>query len=122
MAYANKEDARAASQRHYRENKLEYIERSHKRKARLFEEIVLKYKQKPCIDCKNSFPSVCMDYDHVRGEKKFGISEKYDQVPLAKLIEEISKCDVVCANCHRVRTANRILALSSNGQDISLRN
>lgn len=118
MAYAKIEDARAASRRHYEENKQEYIDRSRERKARLYQDVVLRHKDKPCADCKNSFPLVCMDYHHARGEKKFDISQMFDQVPLVQLMEEINKCDVICANCHRIRTS----VLSSNGQGISLRN
>jgi hypothetical protein len=47
-----------------------------------------------------------MDFDHVRGEKKFGIAICINRA--WKLLEaEITKCDVVCANCHRIRTRQR---------------
>jgi hypothetical protein len=63
-------------------------------------------KDKPCLDCGNKFPSCCMDFDHIRGEKLFGITvsgnRKWETV-----LKEIEKCEVVCANCHRIRTAQR---------------
>jgi len=59
----------------------------------------------PCMDCDQVFPAVCMDYDHVRGEKKFGICQMVNMTYSKELIlEEIAKCDLVCANCHRIRT------------------
>lgn len=47
-----------------------------------------------------------MDFDHVRGEKAFSIAVRYVH-SLDKLFAEIEKCDIVCANCHRIRTQAR---------------
>jgi hypothetical protein len=60
----------------------------------------------PCMDCGNLFPPVCMDFDHARGKKHRQISLI---VPgsLDVLFDEIAKCDVVCSNCHRIRTQQR---------------
>lgn len=66
---------------------------------------------KPCTDCAVSYPYYVMQFDH-RGEeaKSFNVS----QVPtIAKAKKEISKCDLVCANCHFIRTHNRRLTLLS---------
>ena len=54
-----------------------------------------------CVDCGNSNPAV-MDFDHVRGEKKFLISQGWFK-PWAVVMEEIAKCDVRCKNCHVMR-------------------
>lgn len=64
-------------------------------------------KAKPCMDCGNSFPPECMDFDHRPNEvKKFHIGQEVTKA-LKTLKEEIAKCDVVCANCHRIRTTDR---------------
>ena len=64
-------------------------------------------KSKPCMDCGNSFPAICMDFDHRPGTvKKFQISVKA-LCALARIEKEIAKCDIVCANCHRIRTKQR---------------
>lgn len=57
----------------------------------------------PCDDCGRRFPSEQMDFDHVRGEKLRNVSAMLN-AGLPQLLAEIAKCDVVCANCHRVRT------------------
>lgn len=67
--------------------------------------IVDELKRAPCIDCGHTFPSVCMDFDHVRGVKKASIT----QIVAAHwsvdvLMTELEKCELVCANCHRIRT------------------
>lgn len=65
-------------------------------------------KDNPCMDCGLKFPPVCMDFDHVRGEKLFNISKLAKRFyKMETLKEEIAKCDLVCACCHRIRTANR---------------
>ena len=60
-----------------------------------------------CMDCSMElvdYPE-CADFDHVRGEKKFDLSAK--SWSYARLLVEAEKCDLVCANCHRKRTAQR---------------
>lgn len=68
--------------------------------------IILDAKRKPCKDCKNSYHIEAMEFDHCRGEKKFELSRgtKYGTKTVRA---EIAKCDLVCANCHRIRTAAR---------------
>jgi len=58
------------------------------------------------MDCSGKFPVVCMDFDHVRGKKSFNISAAGPRTP-ESVLREIAKCDVVCSNCHRIRTQAR---------------
>lgn len=61
-------------------------------------------KAKPCADCGVQYPYYVMDFDHVRGTKLFNIGEGATNFGQERLLAEIEKCDVVCANCHRERT------------------
>ncbi len=62
-------------------------------------------KNAPCVDCSGEFHPVAMDFDHVRGEKRWTIALGIRLGrPWEEIEEEIAKCDLVCANCHRVRT------------------
>ena len=72
-----------------------------KRRARMAE-----LKAGPCTDCGGYFPPEAMDFDHVRGEKIKNVGWMGDG-NLAALMAEIAKCELVCANCHRVRTNAR---------------
>lgn len=63
-------------------------------------------KSKPCLDCGGTFPPVCMDFDHRDPADKSGPVASFLNDPVA-LRAEIAKCDLVCANCHRIRTAKR---------------
>lgn len=63
-----------------------------------------------CMDCNISHRFFAMDYDHVRGEKVADLSrllKKANITNLSAIFDEIAKCDLVCSNCHRVRTATR---------------
>lgn len=63
---------------------------------------------RPCYDCGNVFPPECMDWDHRPGTTKhFTISTVLGNAPFDSVVDEIAKCDLVCANCHRVRTQSR---------------
>lgn len=74
-----------------------------------FKALVAGHKDTPCLDCGHRFPLVCMDFDHVRGEKKFNVSQAYNVAgSWQKIIDEIAKCEIVCANCHRIRTQTRL--------------
>ena len=57
-----------------------------------------------CVDCNESDPIV-LEFDHVRGIKSKDISRLISNYSLDLIIEEIKKCDVRCANCHRRRHA-----------------
>ncbi len=59
-----------------------------------------------CVDCGYKDAPESLDFDHVRGEKLFSLATK-PGASLARLSAEIAKCEVVCANCHRIRTFNR---------------
>lgn len=65
-------------------------------------------KDVPCADYGGRFDSVVMDFDHVRGKKLFNIAVAVGtQKGRLKILAEIEKCEVVCANCHRLRTKER---------------
>lgn len=64
-------------------------------------------KAKPCADCGVQYPSYVMEFDHLGDEpKEFDVC-KGRFTSVERLMAEIAKCAVVCANCHRVRTWKR---------------
>jgi hypothetical protein len=63
---------------------------------------------KPCHDCGGVFHPDAMDFDHRDPSTKVAnISELQVLGRRRKLAAEMAKCDLVCSNCHRVRTARR---------------
>jgi len=67
---------------------------------------VNKQKAKPCADCGIQYPYYVMDFDHIAGEKAFNMGSVGTR-SMKSLKEEVLKCEVVCANCHRERTYRR---------------
>ena len=62
----------------------------------------------PCSDCGSKHPWYVMEFDHV--DRQLGdssVSTLVGHASIERLDEEIRKCDLVCANCHRVRTFTR---------------
>lgn len=64
------------------------------------------FEKHPCVDCGEDDP-VVLQFDHVRGVKRFNVSNRLHSMPWDRLLREIRKCEVVCANCHARRTARR---------------
>jgi len=69
--------------------------------------LINRAKSEPCVDCGKKFPSCAMDFDHREQGDKFRNVSKMFSYSEIRLLEEISKCDLVCSNCHRIRTWQR---------------
>lgn len=72
-------------------------------------EYVRKIKEtNPCKDCGEKLHFSQMDFDHIGDNKKINIAKLANSaVSIKELKKEIAKCEVVCANCHRLRTWKR---------------
>lgn len=65
-------------------------------------------KNKPCTDCGLRYPYYVMEFDHLDSDAKhFNVSAGVTRVSYERLMAEIAKCEVVCANCHAERTHQR---------------
>ncbi len=87
------------------------VARNHRRYTDERRAIALAAKSKPCTDCEIQYPPYVMDFDHVRGKKIMDIARMVSgrqHRTVQMLIDEIAKCEVVCANCHRIRTHSRL--------------
>ena len=63
---------------------------------------------KPCKDCNKIYPYYVMDFDHLpQYKKEIEIASRGAYLSEEKLLDEFKKCEVACANCHRIRTYNR---------------
>jgi hypothetical protein len=106
----------------YRNHREEHIARTtavNRRVRATIRQLIDELKSGQCPDCGGNFPPVLMDFDHVRGTKRGIISRlSGGRMAKAKLFEEVAKCEVVCANCHRRRTLLRRLGLEVKPSEV----
>lgn len=100
-----RQKAREDSKRHYQRHKPDYLARNTKDKHEK-RDFIQKYKEfHGCMDCGGKFPYFVLDLDHRDPhDKKFALNRIHLLTSWDKMVEEINKCDVVCANCHRIRS------------------
>lgn len=61
-----------------------------------------------CADCGGIFPTCVMHWDHLPGHLKIdAISAMVANRRRELVLEEVKKCELVCANCHVMRTVAR---------------
>ena len=101
---------RECFKRYYAEGRAHHRQRTNTLKRQRVAEaqqLVLEYLgTRPCADCGERDP-VVLEFDHV-GAKRAEVSMLVRRGVLpAVLMQEIARCEVVCANCHRRRTAGR---------------
>jgi hypothetical protein len=65
----------------------------------------------PCADCGRQFPPCAMDFDHREADaKQHTVTRMIGRAGTERILAEVAKCDIVCANCHRLRTFDRRMA------------
>ena len=70
-----------------------------------------------CVDC--GFDDIrALEFDHVRGEKYKGVKDMCNRTAAISTIkEEIKKCEIRCANCHRIKTQKQFNQRTSRYKD-----
>jgi hypothetical protein len=107
MPYKDKEKQREAQARWYEKNKGQYAASSkaaRDRKRALIKDL----KSGPCVDCDTSYPWYIMQFDHVGTDKIANVSRLVQNKSWQTVLDEIEKCELVCANCHAERTYQRL--------------
>jgi hypothetical protein len=99
---------RAYTKKHYKKYRAKHIARNKRLKAELRAEVAEIKEANPCMDCGEKYPACVMDFDHrdpsLKKDRNHRVSELAARGARKKVFEEIEKCDLVCANCHRIRT------------------
>jgi hypothetical protein len=92
----------------YRKDHLMESAQARVRKQARYKAILTIYKLTVgCQDCGYKVHAEALDLDHRPEEAKLFALSRGWAYSWDKVIAEAEKCDVVCANCHRVRTADR---------------
>lgn len=79
----------------------------HRNRWRRNAEILDQLRSVPCVDCGDRFPQCSMDFDHRPGTTKVSAVSRLINRSEEVVLAEAAKCDIVCANCHRLRTNMR---------------
>ena len=118
MARTSREKQNEYNRAWYRRNRKRVVGKTSARR-RLICLWLREYKSlKPCVDCGAVYPHYVMDLDHRDPETKVDhLSNMVRRKGLGAVKAEVEKCDLVCANCHRIRTFER---LSRSRQDLNL--
>ncbi len=109
MAWKDPEKQREAIRKHYRANRQYYIDKAYRKRDAVRQWVYELKNKTPCTDCKVQYPYYVTDFDHVaaKGDKSNIVSKLINNGGFKKVQEEIAKCELVCANCHRIRTFQR---------------
>jgi hypothetical protein len=75
-----------------------------KRDRAYFQQVKL---ERGCADCGYNASAVALDFDHMPGAVKLYRIACMAGMSRTLVDAEIAKCEVVCANCHRIRTHER---------------
>lgn len=111
MPYKDPE-VRKAKQReyqakHYLKNKEYYKKKAREHQKNISLELQALKAQTPCADCGIQYPSYVMDFDHLGEVEKLFHPSRGGRYGRNKAMAEVAKCEIVCSNCHRIRTHNR---------------
>jgi len=113
MAFRSLEDRRAYGRQWYQANKESRIANAKGFKKRLQQSLRDLKESQPCKDCNISYPYYVMQFDHLR-DKKDNIASLVRLAKSRALREELEKCELVCANCHAVRTHKRRISIAGD--------
>jgi ArsR family metal-binding transcriptional regulator len=91
----------------YEEDKIKFNKRNATYKRHKLLQVYKYLQTHPCVDCGED-RVVVLEFDHLDGSNKLmSIAQLCNGYSWKTIKKEIDKCEVVCANCHKIRTAKR---------------
>ena len=86
--------------------RLQIRDRRASKRAEIQAWLVAYFESHPCVDCGES-DLVVLEFDHLDDKEQMISRLMNEGAMLARVVAEAEKCEVVCCNCHRRRTARR---------------
>jgi hypothetical protein len=81
--------------------------RKRERRRELIEWHIALKQSLPCVDCGRHFHHAAKTWDHLPGQEKLTEVSQLVRVGRKAVLAEIAKCELVCANCHALRSYER---------------
>jgi hypothetical protein len=92
------------------------VEQKRERHAEFVEWYLALKAGKPCADCGLTYHPAAMQWDHLPGAAKLAsVADLCRKNNRRRVLDEIAKCELVCANCHAVRTFQRQRGVAQPG-------
>lgn len=102
MPYKNPSKQKEAQHQHYLNNKEKYKDATTRTRKRTKDWLDTIKEPLSCIKCGEK-RNPCLDFHHRdSNDKEMSITHMVKRYSKKRILEEISKCDVLCANCHRI--------------------
>jgi ATP-dependent Lon protease len=108
MPYKDPEKQKEAQKKSYFKNidKNRIKNKTYREKVR--EYVRVQKESNPCVDCGVAYPYYVMEYDHIEDNKIRTVAKITSSGSMDQVIKEIAKCELICSNCHKIRTWERI--------------
>jgi hypothetical protein len=108
MPYKDPIKQKEAQHKSYLKNIEKVKEKNKTYKQKIKEHVRKEKESKPCFDCNKFYPYYVMEYDHIENNKILSVSRLSKTGTINQVLDEIKKCELVCSNCHKFRTWNRM--------------
>lgn len=93
-------------QKEYRKKNRQWITEKNKQKRKDKLQLLIELLGNKCAKCAQQFPDCVYDFHHIDPETKlFTIGEHMGKA-IKTLKQEVSKCLLLCSNCHRITHDN----------------
>jgi ribosomal protein S20 len=107
MPYKDPDKQKQAQAQHYLNNKEKYQARNKNYRERVRNYVREIKESFPCQDCNTLYPYYVMEFDHLHSKEK-SVAWLTSHGTMDQVIKEIEKCELICSNCHKVRTWKRM--------------
>ena len=104
MPYKDPKKQKEAQHKSYLKNIKKVKEKNKTYREKVREYLRKEKESNPCMDCGVNYPYYVMEYDHTKDNKVKTVSWFASNGTIDQVINEISKCDLICSNCHKART------------------
>jgi len=102
----HKERIKEEARKYYHDNKEKCAQQGREyylKKRKDYISLVVQLKSGPCVDCKQTFHPAAMEFDHRESSPKNQSISAMRSHSIEAILDEVSRCDLRCASCHRIR-------------------